>query len=94
MFNSFQSNVIYKISAISTGSRYFLSFNAKLGTLFASFPNEKIVFAKKLNLENPTDDSNDDWFSVAGNSKQCFANQICGDGGLATEASLAFPKVS
>jgi hypothetical protein len=89
---NFQSTVISKIAAASAGSRYFLAFSSKHRTLFASFPNERVVRAWKVSLPFPGNEN--DWSTVAGNSNPCLGNLNCGDGGLASEASLAFPKVS
>jgi hypothetical protein len=61
--------------------------------LFASFPSEKIVLGKKVVLDSSVDNS-EGWFVVAGNAKPCQGNRACGDGGLATKATLAYPKVN
>ena len=87
----FQATTIYQVPVTSTGSRVYLSYSSRFETLFASFPNEKVVLAKRLQPRSPGNDES--WFPVAGNSKQCLGNMACGDGGKATEASLAFPKV-
>ncbi len=88
----FKSTIIYNVPGSSVGSRFYLSFSSSLQTLFASFPNEKVVLAKTVDLSSPGSDEG--WTAVAGNSKPCVANKACGDGGPATEASLAYPKVS
>ena len=92
VFAFLQSTVIFQIDSKSSGTRYYLSFNSDRRTLFVSFPNEKTVIGKQMNLD--TTDAAEGWFVLAGNGKPCLGNKPCGDGGLAVEAHLAFPKVS
>lgn len=73
--------------------------------LYASLPNEKIVIKIQSGIRNyqqqhftPENLMNSDKKSysiVAGVvGKACIGNRICGDGGLATKAFLAYPKVN
>ena len=68
--------------------------------LYVSLPNEKIVVKIRPNTKTDPDSpmlensSNKTYEIIAGIvGKTCIGNKICGDGGLAVEAMLTYPKV-
>ena len=68
--------------------------------LYISLPNEKLVVKIRPNGENKSftpimeTTRNETVEIVAGiMGKTCIGNKICGDGGLAVNAMLAYPKV-
>ena len=68
--------------------------------LYVSLPNEKVVVKIRPNQENNSylpimeNTMNKTFEIVAGiMGKTCIGNKICGDGGLAVNAMLAYPKV-
>jgi hypothetical protein len=65
----------------------------KLSVFFAHSGSAHVKAARRT-LMKLTSDAAEGWFILAGNGKPCLGNKPCGDGGLAVEANLAFPKVS
>ena len=68
--------------------------------LYVSLPNEKLVVKIRPNHENNPfspimeNTKNKTFEIIAGiMGKTCIGNKICGDGGLAVDATLAYPKV-
>ena len=68
--------------------------------LYVSLPNEKLVVkiqpndGKNLNSPSIENISNEKYEIIAGIiGKTCIGNKKCGDGGLAVNALLAYPKV-
>ena len=68
--------------------------------LYVSLPNEKIVIKIEPNAKNDpvspmTDSSSNKTYQIVAGvvGKTCIGNKICGDGGLAVDAMLTYPKV-
>ena len=66
-----------------------LAFDRYGRRLFASLPSEMRIIA--LNVDSAPADR--EWYGVAGNGKSCTKVRRCGDGGLAVDAKLTYPKV-
>ena len=100
--SSFQVKVLLKLHVTSSGVRYYMHYDVYHELLYISLPNEKIVVKIQTNIgKNANPDlaietvDQDSYTIVAGViGEACIGNKICGDGGLATRAMLAYPKVS
>ena len=91
-----------KLNITSSGVKYYLHFDVYQKVLYISLPNEKIVV-----MMRPGVDEQNNRFDFPGGSqlyhsqttiagrvgRRCIGNKVCGDGGLATHALLAYPKV-
>ena len=77
-----------------------MHYDVYSGLLYVSLPNEKLVIKIQpndgRNLKSPSieNNSNEKYEIIAGIvGKTCIGNKRCGDGGLAVNALLAYPKV-
>ena len=66
-----------------------LAFDRYGRRLFASLPSEMRI----IGLDVDSAGADRAWYSVAGNGKSCTKVRRCGDGGLAVDAKLTYPKV-
>ena len=71
------------------GVKFFLSFDPIHNHLMVSLPAEKIILRVNLDFWPVKVDI------LAGqNGRSCRGNGVCGDEGLAKEATLSYPKVN
>ena len=100
--SSFQVKVLLKLRVTSSGVRYYMHYDIYHELLYISLPNEKIVVKIQTNdgkndmPDLPMETVNQDSYTIVAGviGEACIGNKICGDGGLATRATLAYPKVS
>ena len=94
--------MIFDLKVASAGIKYYMHFDVYAKLLYISLPNEKIVisirpiFGKRQ--PSSTEDANPlnhHSYTIAAGvvGKTCIGNKVCGDGGLATNAPLVYPKV-
>ena len=94
-----QIKTIFQLRITSSGVRYYMHYDVYSGLLYVSLPNEKLVIKilpnDDKNFNSPTKNIiNEKYEIVAGIiGKTCIGNKRCGDGGLAVNALLAYPKV-
>ena len=83
--NTLEIKILLELDSMSSGIRYHMDFDHLSGDLFVSLPNDKKIV--RINPESKQ------MSTVAGNGRPCLGNGICGDGSIATKASLSYPKV-
>ena len=95
-----QMKTIFQLRVTSSGVRYYMHYDVYSGLLYVSLPNEKLVIKiqpnddKNLNSPLVENISHEKYEIIAGIiGKTCIGNKRCGDGGLAVNALLAYPKV-
>ena len=101
-YSSFQVKVVLKLHVTSSGVRYYMHYDIFHELLYISLPNEKVVVTIQPNLgkktmpDLPSESTEQDFYKIVAGiiGEACIGNKICGDGGLATRATLAYPKVS
>ena len=85
----FQKRKLFDLREPSMGVKFFLSFDPIHNHLMVSLPAEKIILRVNLDFWPVKVDI------LAGqNGRSCRGNGVCGDEGLAKEATLSYPKVN
>ena len=91
---------IFQLRITSSGVRYYMHYDIYRDWLYVSLPNEKLVIKiqpnddKSVNSFSIENSNNEKYEIIAGIiGKTCIGNKRCGDGGLAVNALLAYPKV-
>ena len=95
-----QITTLFQLRITSSGVRYYMHYDVYKHFLYVSLPNEKLVIRMQpekesnLSAQRTENISSEKYEIVAGIiGKTCIGNKKCGDGGLAVDATLAYPKV-